>query len=100
MTQSPPDQELVFDPRGNTDATPQPLAPRPQRLQGRSLGVLDNTKWNAGKLLRRIAARLEAEDGLGEIRFYAKESFSRAADPQLLDEIARDCDLVITAIGD
>jgi hypothetical protein len=90
----------VFDPRGRVDAERTDLAARPAALGGLRLGVLDNTKWNANRLLRKTAARLEAEAGLGAIRYYRKESFSKAADPGLLAEIVAANDIVLTAIGD
>ena len=43
---------LVFDPRGVVDLAVAPLAPRQPKLEGLRLGVLDNSKWNANKLLR------------------------------------------------
>jgi hypothetical protein len=90
----------VYDPRGVVTATPQPIAPRVERLDGLRLAVLDNTKWNAGKLLRRTTERLGAEHRLGAVTYYRKDSFSRVAAPELLDVIARDNDIVLTAIGD
>jgi len=90
----------VYDPRGAVAATPRPIAPRAERLDGLRLAVLDNTKWNANRLLRKAAERLAAEHGLGAVRYYRKESFSRVAAPELLAEIAAGNDLVLTAIGD
>ena len=43
---------LVFDPRGVVEAEQLALAPRVRELGGLRLGVLDNTKWNANRLLR------------------------------------------------
>jgi hypothetical protein len=37
---------------------------------------------------------------LGAVNHYRKETFSRAAAPELIDAIARDNDIVLTAIGD
>ena len=95
-----PDGRIVYDPRGTVTAEPQALAPRLESLAGIRLGVLDNTKWNASKLLRETVARLQEDGDFAEVRRYAKESFSRTADPELLDRIARETDAVITAIGD
>jgi len=97
---SPTHGRPVYDPRGVLAATPRPIAPRPARLDGLRLAVLDNTKWNANRLLRRATERLVAEHPLGAVTYYRKESFSRPADSALLDEIAAASDLVLTAIGD
>ena len=101
MIQGGPDHGLpVYDPRGAVTATPQPISPRVERLDGLRLAVLDNTKWNAGKLLRRTTERLAADHRLGAVTYYRKDSFFRVAAPELLDVIARDNDIVLTAIGD
>jgi hypothetical protein len=92
--------QTVFDPRGRVDAVHRPLARRPATLQGLRLGVLDNTKWNANRLLRKTAALLEAEHGIGAVSYYRKESFSKPAGPALIAEIAAANDIVLTAIGD
>lgn len=90
----------VFDPRGEVTLTPQTRAPRVANLEGLRLAVLDNSKWNAGNLLRRIVDELAPQAGLKEVRFYTKESFSRSATPELIETIARESDLALTAIGD
>ena len=96
-----PNQGLpVYDPRGVVTATPQPIAPRIERLDGLRLAVLDNTKWNAGKLLRKVTEKLVAAHPLGAVTYYRKESFSRAAAPELIDDIVAGNDIVLTAIGD
>lgn len=89
----------VYDPRGVVAANVRDIAKRISSVQGLRLGVLDNTKWNANKLLRALRSALEAQ-GLKPAGYYRKESFSRFADPRLLDEIRASSDLVVTAIGD
>jgi hypothetical protein len=92
--------QTVFDPRGRVDAVHRPLAERAAALEGLRLGILDNTKWNAHRLLRKTAALLEARYGIGAVSYYRKESFSKPAAPALLAEIAGANDIVLTAIGD
>lgn len=93
-------QAFVFDPRGRVESTETPLAPRPAALAGLRLGVLDNSKWNANKLLRGAAAALGARIPFAGVNYYVKHSFSKDADPALIGRIAAECDLVLTAIGD
>jgi hypothetical protein len=90
----------VYDPRGVVEALPLATSPRVKKLTGLRLGLLDNTKWNANKLLRGVRDRLAAKHAFGEVNYYRKESFSLAATPELIAEIAADNDVVITAIGD
>ncbi len=90
----------VFDPRGVVNAKATPVAPRPPELAGRRLGILDNSKWNANKLLRGAAAALAAEVRFASVNYYVKHSFSKDAAPELIERIAAENDLVLTAIGD
>ena len=94
------DDDIVFDPRGRVDAQRTLPAPRVAALDGLRLGILDNTKWNAGRLLRKTVARLGERHGFAAVNYYRKESFSKAADPTLIAAIAADNDIVLTAIGD
>jgi hypothetical protein len=93
-------EAVVFDPRGVVEAERVALSPRARDLNGLRLGVLDNTKWNANRLLRKTAARLGAQLSLAAVSYYRKESFSKDADPALIEQIAADNDIVLTAIGD
>jgi hypothetical protein len=90
----------VYDPRGVVEATPMTPAPRVQKLDGLRLGLLDNTKWNANKLLRGVRDRLAEKHGFSAVNYYRKESFSLSATPELIAEIAASNDIVVTAIGD
>ena len=91
---------VVFDPRGVVDLAVTPLAPRKPRLEGLRLGVLDNSKWNANKLLRGASAALGEGIRFATVNYYVKQSFSKDATPELIAQIARDNDIVLTAIGD
>ncbi len=92
--------QLVYDPRGVVEAKPHALAPRVKSLDGLRLAVLDNTKWNANKLLRRCVDLLKRDITFAVVNSYQKESFSRSAAPELIQEIAAQNDVVLTAIGD
>ena len=91
---------IAFDPRGVVVAVPLALAVRAGGLDGLRLGVLDNTKWNANRLLRKTVAKLHDEFSFAAVNYYRKESFSKDADPALIATIAADNDIVVTAIGD
>jgi hypothetical protein len=92
--------ELVFDPRGRVETGLLAPAPRVSGLAGLRLGVLDNTKWNASRLLRKTAVRLGDRFGFAAVNYYKKESFAKAAEPALVAAIAADNDIILTAIGD
>lgn len=90
----------VYDPRGVVETTPLAQAPRVKALAGLRLGLLDNTKWNANKLLRGVRDRLAQKYGFTQVNYYRKESFSLNAAAELIDEIAARNDIVLTAIAD
>ncbi len=91
---------VVYDPRGALDERAEPTAPRVAALAGLRLGILDNSKWNANKLLRGAAAALQAAVPFAAVNYYVKQSFSKDAAPDLIERIAAENDIVLTAIGD
>jgi hypothetical protein len=90
----------VYDPRGVVGAEKRAIAARVRSLDGLRLGILDNTKWNANKLLRELRDQLQAQHPLAAVNYYRKESFSRFAAPELVEKIRAENDIVVTAIGD
>ena len=95
-----PNDAIAFDPRGIVETEPLALAARAAGLDGLRLGVLDNTKWNANRLLRKTVAKLQQEFSFAAVNYYRKESFSKDANPALIETIAADNDITLTAIGD
>lgn len=91
---------LVFDPRGVVESANVPIAARVKKLDGLRLAILDNSKWNANKILRTSTAALEKNVKFAKVNYYVKHSFSKDATPELIAEIAANNDMVLTAIGD
>jgi hypothetical protein len=91
---------IAFDPRGVVETEPLALSARVTDLNGLRLGVLDNTKWNANRLLRKTTARLQQSSSFAAVNYYRKESFSKDADAGLIETIAANNDIALTAIGD
>lgn len=77
-----------------------PLAARKTRLEGLRLGILDNSKWNANKLLRGASHALGENIKFAAVNYYVKQSFSKDAGPELIEKIVRENDIALTAIGD
>ncbi len=92
--------KTVYDPRGFVGGEAKPIAPRITGIDGLRLGILDNTKWNANKLLRQLRDELQDKHKFQSVSYYRKESFSRFADPKLIETIRAENDIVVTAIGD
>jgi len=92
--------QIAYDPRGVVAVKPQRLATRLLTFKNVRLGIVDNSKWNASKLLRAVISQLQTSTTFSKICTYTKPSFSRPATTALLDQIAEETDAVITAIGD
>ena len=82
------------------DATNVVVAKRVGDLDGKVLGLLHNGKVNGDRLLDLVRAQLAARYGLRDVVVVRKPSASRVADEAVLDRLARECDAVVTAIGD
>ncbi len=84
------------------DATPQSLAyvPRPASLQGKRIGLIENTKFNSDRLLQKIGDILKAEYGVAETRMWRKQNSSVPADDAIIAELRQTCDAMVAGIGD
>ena len=101
LDRSPLNGVEIFDPCGVVVMDSRPVANRRNTLEGLRLGILDNSKWNANKLLRGSADALSREIGFATVNYYVKKhGFSTDAPEELIDQIAGENDIVLTAIGD
>ncbi len=76
------------------------LAPRPERLDGKIVGLLSNSKPNADKLMDAVFALLQDTYDFKDVVRLNKGDASRPAPKHIMDELLEKCDLVITATGD
>ena len=76
------------------------MAPRPQSLEGVTLGLLANGKRNSDEMLRNVCALLQDIYQFKEVVELNKRDVSRPAPQPIIDELVDKCDVVITAIGD
>jgi hypothetical protein len=97
--------EPILDPTGLAGSQPDgTLAARPGTLEGARVGLLDNTKANAGVLLSVLADLLSEANGPAvrpaELVRVRKANFTQPVSQREIDEIRQRCDVVVTAIGD
>lgn len=93
------ENSYLMSPVGVRVSERHPIAPRLQTLKGARLGLLDNTKKNADRLLAAAGAILMRDHGVAEVVSRRKVSSSPAAPEEMIDELAG-CDAVINAYGD
>src|SRR5918997_5498826 len=70
-------------------------APRLRELQGKRVGIIDDSKRNARELLEAIYDELNAQYGFTSLEYHRKPSASRPVDPAVLEDLRQKCDLVI-----
>lgn len=68
--------------------------------KGIRLGLLDNSKGNADHLLNFIVDGVKQEFKVDSVVMKRKPASSAGATPQILDELAREADLVVSAMAD
>ena len=76
---------------------------KPDRILGTHgirLGVLDNSKGNADHLLNFIVEGVKNEFKVDSVVVKRKSASSAGATPQILDELAKEADLVVSAMAD
>ena len=93
------DELTVLDPTAEMDVERIPLAPRPPDLAGKRIGFLDNSKEKAEEILRRIEERLRERFAVGPVLWRRKEFYTKPAPTPFIEELARQCDVVISAVG-
>lgn len=90
----------VLDPTVSPQKESTLLADRPETLNGSIVGLLANGKRNSEELLEHVYEILNEEHNLGVMIADNKGNASRPCPPELLQDMADKCDIVITASGD
>jgi hypothetical protein len=90
----------IFDPTVQPKEEKISFAPRPGSLKGLRVGLVENTKHNSDRLLRKVAEILEREHGARSHVMRSKHNASVPAHEELLKELASQCDVVVAGIGD
>ncbi|MYE54287.1 MAG: hypothetical protein F4X34_03710 [Chloroflexi bacterium] len=75
-------------------------APRLDDLRDKRVGIIDDSKVNAKEYLEQLTDLLDERFGVASIKYHAKPSASKPADPTVVAEMAKECDYVIVGIGD
>jgi len=89
----------VFDPTAEDAAATRMGAARLPSLEGRTIGLLDNSKFHVRELLDHVEEILRTQYGVAEVLRWRKPDASRPAPAALLADMQR-CEAVISAVGD
>ncbi len=90
----------VLDPTGEPLTVPASMAPRLKSLKGIRIGLLENSKPNAGKFLDMVEELLHREYGFTEVVRHRKPSASRVASEEVFADLAARTDAVLVGMGD
>ena len=90
----------LLDP--TTGAVTQSIAyvPRPARLEGQRVALIENTKFNSDKLLQKIGDILVKEYGAAGTRMFRKRNSSVPAHEEIIEEVRKTCDVMVAGVGD
>ena len=89
---------VLLDPTSERNPTIRPRLPRPESLDGLTVGILDIAKARGDVFLKRLGERL-AERGIA-VRHYAKPTNTRTAPIPLQQQIATEVNVVIEGLSD
>ena len=90
----------VYDPTAPTAGVAQNMRHPISDLRGKVVGFIDNAKPNFDLLVDDLADLLAERYGVKSVVKRAKRGASMPATAQVIDELAEQCDLVVTGSGD
>jgi hypothetical protein len=90
----------IPDPTGNSSVEASKLTDRKVRsLDGKTVGLLNNTKVKADYILDAVAELLQERFAIRKFIRLTKPTFARPVPAEMAKQMAAQCDVVITAIG-
>jgi len=93
-------QIRVLSPVGVVKAQTVPVPLLPQSWSGRTVGFLDNTKSNFDRLVGDLGTLLRERYGVAAVVHRKKANASTPASPELIEELAKSCDVVFAGSAD
>lgn len=89
----------VISPAGIPRIPDEVLNPRPETLEGATLGILENNKEFSDWVLDRVRDRLRASFEIKEVVQRRKHHLAQQASPEILEELNARCDAVLIGVG-
>ncbi|HWP58033.1 MAG TPA: hypothetical protein VNL14_09115 [Candidatus Acidoferrales bacterium] len=90
---------LMLDPRVPVDAGDRPLIAPLDSLEGRVIGILDNGQANSTPMFHELASLLRERYRPSDIVVRKKPTHMQGAPREMIEELARRSDAVITGLG-
>ena len=90
----------VLSPVGEPRTATTTIPPMPADLRGLTVGFLDNTKHNFDRLVEGIGETLKQTHGVERVVIRRKANAATGAAPEIIEALAKDCDLVFAGSAD
>ncbi len=90
---------ILLEPVAEEETEVHPLALRVSEINGKRIGFLDNSKERADEILEVIEDLLTERFEFTEVVRRRKRYYTKSAPPELIEELAERCELVVTAVG-
>jgi hypothetical protein len=90
---------ILLNPEGSSQEGHASLAKRAGSLNGKTIGLLSNSKLNADAVLYAIGELLVERFQVKEMVHRSKPNFSLPASEATFEELAK-CDVVLAGVGD
>jgi hypothetical protein len=90
----------VLTPVGERRQATLAVPPLPADLRGLTVGFVDNTKHNFDLLVQEMGVLLKERFGVKAVVQRKKANASTAASDEIIEGLAKDCDLVFAGSGD
>ena len=90
----------VLSPVGDLRTSATAIPALPGDLAGLTVGFLDNTKHNFDRLVEELGGLLKERFGVARIVHRKKANAATAAAPDIVQAMAKECDLVFTGSAD
>ena len=92
------DKRIMLDPTSEQEPARRQLLPRPESLDGLTVGLLDISKPRGDIFLGKLDALLSGK-GI-TVKRYRKPTFTRVAPVDLKQQIASEVDVVVEGLAD
>lgn len=87
------------DPTAGLSSARVAMAARPMDLAGKVVGLLDNTKEHGELILNTVGDALRERYGVSRVVFRCKAHYSKPAPDALIDELAKEAEVAVVALG-
>ena len=93
------DINVFIDPTASTSSKKIKLAERPEDLSGKIIGMIDNTKEQADVILEALGRQLRERFDVAKVIINRKEHYSKPAPDKMIEDMSREVDVAIAALG-